>query len=98
VACCAETCDYSRRILAREVARRIFIRYFKPATTSFDPVKEVFGQISKLIVDELNDEPFNPKLLACVKVQLLRKIKYGTHIPISDVQIQNTVINTNLNK
>jgi hypothetical protein len=96
-ACCSKTCDYSRRILAREIARRLFIRFFKPATTSFEPVKEVFGQISNLIKSELNDEPFSAELLTCVKVQLLRKIKYGTRITISNAQIQNSLENTKFN-
>lgn len=94
VACCTHTCDYSRRILAREIARRIFIRHFKPITTSFDTVREVFGQISKLIMAELNDEPFTIELLACVKVQLWRRIKYGTKIPVRDLQIQNSLEKT----
>jgi len=94
VACCRETCDYSQRILAREIARRIFIRHFKPVTTSFDPVREVFGQISKLIMAELNDEPYTTELLACVKVQLWRRIKYGTQIPVRDLQIQDSLEKT----
>jgi len=91
VACCSKTCDYSRRILAREVARRIFIRYFKPATASFEPVKEVLSQISNLVMTELNDEPFNPELLVCAKLHLWRKIRYGTRIPVRDIQIQNSL-------
>ena len=94
VACCTQTCEYSRRILAREIARRIFIRHFKADTKSFEPVKEVFSKISMLIKDELNDEPFNQELLACVKVQLLRKIKYGTRITISEEQIRKSLENT----
>lgn len=98
VSCCAKTCDYSRRILAREIARRIFIRHFKSTTSSFEAVKEVFGKISKLIISELNDEPFNGELLACVKVQLWRRIKYGTKIPVRDIQIQNSLENTKYNQ
>ncbi|MEY8574743.1 DUF87 domain-containing protein [Oscillospiraceae bacterium 21-37] len=88
---CAHTCDYSRRILAREVARRIFVKNFKADTKDFAPVKKVFGQISKLIQDELNDEPFTPELLSCVKVHLWRRIKYGTKIPLKDIQIENSL-------
>lgn len=97
VSCCSSTCNYSRRVLAREIARRIFIRYFKPTTISFEPIREVFGQISKLIIAELNDEPFNGELLACVKVQLWRRIKYGTRIPIRDTQIQSSLEKTKFN-
>ena len=91
VACCSKTCDYQRRILAREIARRLFNRYFKPTSKEIEMVKEVFSKISMLIKPELNDEIFSQELLACVKVQLLRKIKYGTKIPLQDSTIQNTI-------
>lgn len=91
VACCSETCDYARRVLAREIARRIFVKNFKVDTKEFDAVTKVFGKISKLIQAELNDEEFTPELLSCVKVHLWRRIKYGTKIPIKDTQIENSL-------
>ena len=88
---CTETCDYSRRILAKEVERRIFVKNFKADTKDFEIVKKVFGQISKLIKAELNDEEFTQELLSCVKVHLWRRIKYGTKIRIKDIQIENSL-------
>lgn len=88
---CSETCDYSRRILAREIARRIFVRHFKADTKDFASVREVFGQISRLVKNELNDEEFSRELLSCVKVHLWRKIKYGTRIAIKEIQIENSL-------
>lgn len=89
--CCQKTCDYERRILAREIARRIFVKNFKADTKDFISLKKVFSQISKLIKNELNDEPFTSELLLCVKVHLWRKIKYGTKIPITDNQVINSL-------
>lgn len=91
VACCSETCDYTRRVLAREIARRIFVKNFKADTKEFEAVTKVFGKISKLIQAELNDEKFTPELLSCVKVHLWRRIKYGTKISIKDIQIENSL-------
>lgn len=88
---CSETCDYERRILAKEIARRIYVRNFTSSSKDFENVKKVFGQITKLVIAELNDEPFSPELLACVKCQLWRRIKYGTMIPIKDIQIKNSL-------
>lgn len=88
---CSETCDYERRILAKEIARRLYVRNFNSSSKDFEVVKKVFGQITKLVVAELNDEPFSPELLACVKCQLWRRIKYGTMIPIKDIQIKNSL-------
>lgn len=91
VICCSKTCDYARRVLAREVARRIFVKNFRSDTKDFEILKKVFGKISKMIQAELNDEEFTPELLSCVKVHLWRRIKYGTKIPIRDTQIENSL-------
>lgn len=88
---CNHTCDYARRVLAREIARRIFTKNFKPDSKDFELVTRVFGQITKLVKAELNDEPFTPELMSCVKVHLWRKIYYNTKIRIKEVQIENSV-------
>ena len=88
---CSNSCDYERRILAREIARRIYKKYFKPETKDFEPIKKAFGNISKLVKAELNDEEFTQELLACVKCHLWRKIKYETKIPVKQVQVNNSL-------
>lgn len=88
---CKQTCDYSQRILAREIARRIYVKNFKPDSTDFELVKKVFSRISLLIKNELNDEPYTRELLSCVKVHLWRKIKYSTKIKINENLIENSL-------
>ena len=88
---CRETCNFDRRVLGREIARRIFVKNFKPDSPKFDTVKTVLGQISKLIKEELNDEVFNRELLSCVKVHLFRRINYGTKINIPKITIQTSL-------
>ena len=88
---CKQTCDFNQRVLAREIARRIFVKNFKSDTKDFKQIKRVFSQISSLIKYELNDEPYTPELLSCVKVHLWRKIKYSTQIPVTDVLIENSL-------
>lgn len=89
--CCQETCDYERRVLAREIARRIFVKNIKAGAKDFKPVKQVFGSITTRIKDELNDEPFSAELLLCVKVHLWRKIKYNTVLNITDTLIEKSL-------
>ena len=92
VACCNKTCDYSRRILAREIARRIFNTHqLKPTSKEIGAVREMFKKLNTLIQAELNDELFNMELKACVEVQLLRRIKYNTIIPLTEKIIQETL-------
>jgi hypothetical protein len=88
---CQNGCDYSLRILAREIARRIFAKNFKPDSSDTLIVKGVFREIIPLIKQELNDEPYNRELLACVETHLIRRIRFGTKIKISDATAQKTL-------
>ena len=88
---CVSGCDYDKRILAREIARRIFVKSFKPDSADSKIVKDVFRQMTVLIKQELNDEPFDQLLLACVELHLIRRIRYGTKIKISDNTIKVTM-------
>ncbi|MGM9522254.1 MAG: ATP-binding protein [Oscillospiraceae bacterium] len=88
---CTHDCDFSRRMLAKEIARRIYVRNFQAGTNDFEQLKLVLSQISRLVRDELNDEPFSRELLSCVKVHLWRKVRYGTKIPVTDKQISNSL-------
>jgi DNA helicase HerA-like ATPase len=89
---CKESCDYNRRVLAKEVARRIFNKHIKAGAKDFEKVVFVFSKIISLIVSELNDETFDRPLLSCVKVHLWRRIKYETNIRIVEGTIQKSLI------
>lgn len=91
VASCSASCDYARRVLAREIARRIFVKNFRADTKDFETINKVFRKISSLIQSELIDEEFTTALRSCVKVHLWRKIKYCTKIPINDKLIENSL-------
>jgi len=88
---CTTGCDYNKRILGREIARRIFVKNFKPDSADSQIVKDVFKQMAALIKYELNDEVFDQHLFACVELHLLRRIKYGTMIKISDATVKVTL-------
>jgi hypothetical protein len=88
---CAAGCDYEKRILAREIARRIYAGNFKSSDADPEIVKDVFRQITQLIKRELNDEPYSIELLVCVELHLLRRIRYGTKIKISDATVRTTL-------
>ncbi|MEO2262503.1 ATP-binding protein [Dorea sp. YH-dor228] len=85
---CNKTCDYNRRVLAREVARRIFNRNFTPESKDFELVRQIIPRLRPLIQAEINNEVMDNELVACVKVHLFRKIKYNTRIEIHDATIQ----------
>lgn len=87
---CQTTCDYNRRILAKEVARRIFRKNIGTGCKESKRLKDVLHNISNLIKEELNDEPYTRELLSCVKVYLWRHIKYDTKLLVP----KNIIINS----
>lgn len=88
---CLKTCSYERRLLAKEIARRIFNKNIPVGTQNIEPLKSVLLKIQTLILGELNDEIFDRKLLSCVKVHLWRKIKYDTNININEDTIKKSL-------
>ncbi len=88
---CKNSCDYYRRVLAKEVSRRIFVKNFKATDSEMTPIIKIFSHLEDLIKKELNDEEYNMELLRCVKVQLWRKTKYNTKIKILETQVQNSI-------
>lgn len=88
---CKKCCCYERRILAKEIARRIFVKNFNKGMKDFEVIKGVFAKISRLTKNELNDEEFSQELLACVKVHLWRRIVYGTGIGVNKRIIHNSL-------
>lgn len=78
---CRSSCELGRRLLGREVARRIFGGHFRSDSTDFGIVRSVLGKISKLVTDSSECEPVDRGLVSCAKVHLFRRIRYETAIP-----------------
>lgn len=87
---CSNTCDYNQRVLAREIARRIFNKRVKPYVNSNPKIITiVYSKLPEYIKDELNDEKYTEQLLSCVKVHFFRKIKYLSSVKISNDTIKS---------
>lgn len=91
VPCCKHTCDYNRRILSKEIARRLFKNHIGLGCKDPERLKNLLRDISNQIRAELNDEPFSRELLSCVKVYLWRHIKYDTKLKVSEMIINNSL-------
>lgn len=89
---CQNSCSYEQRLLAKEIARRIFNKNIPIGTKKIEDLKSVMMRIQTLVLAELNDEKFDRKLLSCVKVHLWRKVKYETKINISDGTIKKSLV------
>lgn len=90
IASCQECCDYDRRILAKEIARRILAKYFNKKS-DITTLEDVFKKIVSISKQELGDEPLTPELFSCIKMHLFRRIRYETNIHITDAMIRNSL-------
>ena len=88
---CADSCDYNRRILSKEVARRIFRKYVGKGCKDAERMKSLLRKITTAVKEELNDEPFSRELLSCIKVYLWRHVKYDTKLNVSNEIIENSL-------
>ena len=77
--------------MAKEISRRIFTKYFKADTVDFSVLKITYLKVETLTFVELNDEKFTKELSSCVKMQLLRRVKYNTKIKLTDQVIVETL-------
>lgn len=85
---CEFDCDYDRRILAKEVARRIFRKQIANAENKKDAFIKTIKNLAVLIRNELNFEEYSDELNRCVQVHLLRNIKYSTNLTISNELVE----------
>lgn len=88
---CAQKCDYARRLFSREAARRIFRKYFNNKSCNIDTVKQVFRNITNVILRELDVCECDTATIACIEIHLLRHLKYATKIKISDPTVKKTI-------
>jgi hypothetical protein len=89
---CPDTCNFITRNKASEISRRIFAKNFNSETKDFQKLKAVYKVIESLILSELLSEPYTKELSSCVKLQLLRRIRYETKINIPRKVIEETLL------
>ena len=94
---CSEHCSYGRRLLAKEIARRIFrkeiLAKLKAADKAkeLDLVKQMFSKFSLLVKKEADEAEYTPELAICVKTHIWRKIRYETSLSITEEQIRKSL-------
>lgn len=89
---CHQTCDYDRRTLAKEIARRLFRKHIGSGCADNERLKTLLRDITNHTKAELNGEPFSRELLSCMKVYLWRHIRYESKLNISAKTIHNSLI------
>ena len=87
---CRERCDFERRLLAREMARRLF-KAVPQGTDNPEPVRQVFSHFTGRMKNELNGEPYSDELRTCAKVHFWRKIKYETRLRVKDTDVEQSL-------
>lgn len=80
---CRLTCDYGTKVIAKEIARRIHRRYLAHPMVTIRQIKAVMTHLSSFVAPELVREQMTDKLLACVRIHLIRLMRYNNVI-VSD--------------
>jgi hypothetical protein len=91
---CGNTCNLRYREIAKNVARKIFNKYFSEKSDDVVLLRRVLlGLVkeSRLILG--NRIELNKPLFYCIKINLIRNVKYGTHIEVSDSLLKETFTN-----
>lgn len=81
---CQKTCLPANRILGRDIARRIFVKYIGQGCSDKQKFTDLMTKFSNNINMELNGEALTPELKACIRVHLVRHLKYETAFNFSD--------------
>ena len=87
--CCQETCNYKRRLLAKEVVRRVFNKHIKVGENKREVLNNLCKILDREAKAELANEPYSRELKMCIKVHLIRMVKYNTEIKLSNEIIEN---------
>lgn len=90
---CKGGCDFDRRLLAREISRRLF-KFVPQGTNNPEPIKKIFSRFTALVKTELNDEPYTEDLRVCTKMHFWRRIKYETRLRVKSSDIEKSLINS----
>ena len=94
---CMASCAYNRRLLAKEIARRIFRKEILAKlklNDGFDElelVKQMFSKFSLLVKKEVDETEYSPEFIICVKMHIWRKIRYETPLSITEEQIKKSL-------
>ncbi len=89
---CGKSCPIQEREMAQNVSRRIFNKYFTEKSddiTLFDRVLHNLVPLSREILNGKRE--LTKSLFYCIKIHLLRHVKYGTQIKIAPDYIQKTM-------
>jgi len=84
---CKNRCDYSCRILGREVARKIFKKKIG-SDRNIEALNDVIRNFTKNVKENLNGEEYSDQLRLCVKVHFWRTIRYESKFNVSKVKVK----------
>ena len=89
---CGKSCPLQERETAQNVARRIFNKYFTEKSDHITLLDRVLHNLVALSRETLNGKrELTKSLFYCIKIHLLRQVKYGTKIKITSDYIQKTM-------
>lgn len=89
---CGKSCPLQERETAQNIARRIFNKYFTDKSDDITLLDRVLHNLVALSRETLNGKrELTKSLFYCIKIHLLRQVKYGTKIKITLDYIKKTM-------
>lgn len=92
---CKVRCDYGKRLLAKDIVRRLFRKINPPAHKTLEELKKAFAHVDKNlrlnVIEQLDGMEPDGQLLQCVRVHLYRKMVYETRLKISDAIMERNI-------
>lgn len=89
---CKNGCSLIDKEIAKNIARRLFNKYFTEKSADIAVLQELNKNLIAETEKILNGRTvLTKKLFFCIKIQLLRSIKYGTQINITDKLVDSAL-------
>lgn len=89
---CGKSCPLQERETAQNVSRRIFNKNFTENSNDITLLDRVLHNLVVLSREALNGKrELTKSLFYCIKIHLLRQVKYGTKIKLTSDYIQKTM-------
>ena len=93
---CGKSCRLREREIAGNVARKIFNKFFTDKSNDISVLRRVLlGLVNESKSVLGNKVELTKQLFYCIKIQLLRQVKYGTDIELPNELIEETFAKAN---
>lgn len=91
---CGKSCRFREREISENIAKRIFDKYFTEKSNDIILLRRVLRSMMPEIKENLNSKiELTKSLFFCIKVHLIRQVKYHTQIEVTKDLVEEAFVN-----